>query len=168
MAAPSPAAARTPDVAATPAGAQAAAERRRRPELRVVTRRRRWPAVIVSILVVVMIGGMLGAAVFHTQLAQRQLEIDRLERAVADERERFDELRRDRAALRAPGRIAEDAVRLGMTRGDTSRFVEVDALALARQIAAGGAVESDPIRIIEDDDPLDQFRDVKSVSAGQP
>lgn len=142
---------------------------RRAPRLRVVDqRRRRWPAVFVGIAIFVVIGGMLGAAVFHTQLAQRQLDIDRLERSVDDARERFDELRRDRAVLRSPERIADEAERLGMVRGATSEFVSVDAAALARQIAAGGAAGSDAVRILDDADPLDQFRDVKAVSAGQP
>lgn len=140
----------------------------RRPELRVVRRRRRWPAAFVTLAVVIVIGGLLGAAVFHTQLAQRQLEIDRLEQGVDAARERFDELRRDRAALRSPGRIAVEAERLGMVRGDTSQFVQIEVEALARQIAAGGAVTDDPVKIIDATDPLEQFRDVKAVSAGQP
>jgi cell division protein FtsL len=146
-----------------------AAVRRRSPQLRVVaTRRRRWPAVFVGIAIFVVIGGMLGAAVFHTQLAQRQIEIDRLERSVDEARDRFDELRRDRAVLRSPERVAEEALRLGMVRGNTSRFVSIEAGALARQIAAGGAADTDTVRILDDTDPLDQFRDVKAVSAGQP
>ena len=119
-------------------------------------------------LATVLIVGMLGAAVFHTQLAERQLRIDRLERGVADERDRFDELRNERAALRSPQRIAEEAERLGMVRGDTATFVEIDAMALARQVAAAGVIDEQVQQLIEDDDPLQQFRDVKAVSAGQP
>lgn len=142
---------------------------KRAPRLSVVApRRRRWPAVFVGFAIFVVIGGMLGAAVFHTQLAQRQLEIDSLERSVDDARERFDELRRDRAVLRSPERVAEEAVRLGMVRGTTSEFVMIDSADLARQIAAGGAAATDTVRILDDADPLDQFRDVKAVSAGQP
>jgi hypothetical protein len=106
--------------------------------------------------------------VFHTQLAQRQLRIDVLENQVQAERERFDELRRDRAALRSPGRIATEAIELEMVRGETSRFIEVDPGALARQLAAAGVVDDNASRVIEESGPLDQFRDVKSVSAGQP
>lgn len=140
-----------------------------RPELSVVpTRRRRWPAVIGFVLISLMLVAMLGAAIFHTQLAQRQLRIDDLENEVQAERERFDELRRDRAVLRSPGRIASEAVRFEMVRGETSRFIEVDPAALARQLAAAGVVDDDASRVIEETGPLDQFRDVKSVSAGQP
>ncbi len=138
------------------------------PRLRVVPRRRRWPALVVGTIATVLLAGMLGAAVFHTQLAERQLRIDRLERGVAAERDRFDELRNERATLRSPQRIASEAERLGMVRGDTATFVEIDPMALARQIAAAGVVDEQVARLIEDDDPLQQFRDVKSVSAGQP
>lgn len=149
-------------------GAQRAAATSRRPALRVVRRRRRWPVVFGAIALVVVIAGMLGAAVFHTQLAQRQLEIDRLERGVDAERERFDELRRDRAALRSPQRIADEADRLGMVRGETSEFIQIEVADLARQLAAAGVVDDGGHTIIDTDDPLQQFRDVKAVSAGQP
>ncbi len=64
-----------------------------KPALSVVPRRRRWPAVIAAIVWSLVVLGLLGAAVFHTQLAERQLRLDRLDRQVAVERERFDELR---------------------------------------------------------------------------
>ena len=43
-------------------------------------------------------------------------KIDQLERQVQEERARFDELRRDRAVLRSPQRIADEAAALGMVR----------------------------------------------------
>ena len=139
-----------------------------RPRLRVVRRRRRWPALVVGTLATVLLAGMLGAAVFHTQLAERQLRIDRLEQGVAAARDRFAELRNARAALRSPQRVASEAERLGMVRGDTATFVEIDPIALARQLAASGVIAVETDHLIEDDDPLQQFRDVKAVSAGQP
>ena len=124
-----------------------------------------WPAA--SCFVAVM-AAMLGAAVFHTQLAERQLEIDQLERQVQEERARFDELRRDRAVLRSPQRIADEAGALGMVPGETSRFIQVDPMQLAMQLAAAGVTSDDTSRVIVETGPLDQFRDVKSVSVGQP
>ncbi|WP_420450454.1 hypothetical protein [Ilumatobacter sp.] len=139
-----------------------------RPDLRIVGRRRRWPAVVGGFALTLVMVAMLGAAVFHTQLAERQLTIDQLERDVRDERRRFDELRRDRAVLRSPQRIGVAALELGMVHGETSRFVEVDAARLATQIAAAGVADDDTRRIILDADPLDQFRDVKAVSVEAP
>lgn len=139
-----------------------------RPSLAVVQRRRRWPAVILAATCVLVFGGLLGAAVFHTQLAERQLRIDRLERSVTVERERFADLRHERAELRSPAYLDTVADELAMTRGQTSRFVHVTPAMLAQQIAAAGAVEDQPSKIVVEPDPLDQFRDVKSVSDGQP
>jgi hypothetical protein len=114
-----------------------------------------------------LLAGMLGAAVFHTQLAERQLRIDELERAVNVERERFDELRYLRAELRSPVQLSERSSGLGMERSTVTEFASVAPLQLARQLAAAGPVD-DAGRLIADSDPLDQFRDVKAVSAGQP
>ncbi len=145
-----------------------AARAEARPSLVVVERRRRWPALIAVALWTTVFLGLLGAAVFHTQLAGRQLRIDRLERSVAAERERFDELRYQRAELRSPVRLAAAAAELGMQRGDATEFVGIDPAALARQIAAAGVIDERAVRITIDTDPLDQFRAVKSVTGETP
>ena len=139
-----------------------------RPALSLVNTRPRWPAVAGGVILLAVMAAMLGAAVFHTQLAERQLEIDQLERSVDEERGRFDELRRDRAVLRSPQRIADEAEALGMVPGRTSRFVDIDPMQLAIQLAAAGVTDDDTQRVIVETGPLDQFRDVKSVSVGQP
>jgi hypothetical protein len=144
------------------------AGRSRRPDLVVLQRRRRWPAVFAVFAWALMFAALLGAAVFHTQLAERQLRIDRLERAVATQRELFDELRYERAELRSPVRLAAAAAAMGMQRGDVSDFVEITPEQLARQLAAAGTIDDRAVRIIIDTDPLDQFRDVKAVTAGRP
>jgi hypothetical protein len=139
-----------------------------RPELKVVDRRRRWPAVVVGLVSMLLLAAMLGAAVFHTQLAQRQLRIDDLGERVQEERARFDELRLERAGLRSPQRLAIEASRLGMSLAPQSEYLAVDGWAFARQLAAAGPVREGIGRIIVQDGPLDQFRDVKSVAVGQP
>jgi hypothetical protein len=139
-----------------------------RPELAVVEGRRRWPAFLAAVAWTVVFLGLLGAAVFHTQLAGRQLRIDRLERSVAAERERFDELRYERAELRSPVRLASAAGALGMQRGDATEFIEVSPQLLAAQIAAAGVIDDRAVQITIDSDPLDQFRAVKSVTERLP
>lgn len=140
----------------------------KRPDLAVVPRRRRWPALLAGLAWSLVFLGLLGAAVFHTQLAERQLELDRIERQVAIERERFDELRYERAELRSPVRLAAAASELGMRRGRASTFVSVTPEAVARQLAAAGPIGDNPVRIVIHNDPLDQFRSVKGVTDGQP
>lgn len=137
------------------------------PALEVLQRRRRWPAVIAGLAWALVFFGLMGAAVFHTQLAERQLRLDGLDRKVAVERERFDELRYQRAELRSPVRLASAASELGMHRGDASTFVSVAAEAVARQLAAAGPIGDEAVRIVMHLDPLDQFRAVKSVTGGQ-
>jgi len=144
------------------------AEPETRPSLVVVEHRRRWPAVIAGSVWVIIVVGLLGAAVFHTQLAGRQLRIDRLDRAVAAERERFDELRYQRAELRSPVRLAEAALALGMHRGEVSTYVSVAPEALARQLAVAGPIDDQVVQIVIHTDPLDQFRAVKEVTEATP
>ncbi|MFT4864678.1 MAG: hypothetical protein ACI8RE_000861 [Ilumatobacter sp.] len=145
------------------------AEQSKKPALTLAASRgRRWPAVLGGFALLVVLAGMLGAAVFHTQLAERQLKIGKLERSVNDERERFDELRYRRAELRSPVRLAGAAGDLGMVRGEASTFVELDNWATARQLAVSGVIDEASRQLIIDTDPLEQFSDVKRVSAGQP
>jgi hypothetical protein len=139
-----------------------------KPALTVVPRRRRWPAVIAGIAWSLVVLGLFGAAVFHTQLAERQLSLDRLDRQVAVERERFDELRYERAELRSPVRLAAAAAALGMRRGRATTFVSVAPDAVARQLAAAGPIGADAVQIVIHTDPLDQFRAVKSVTEATP
>lgn len=139
-----------------------------RPSLTVVPRRRRWPALVGALAWTIVFLGLLGAAVFHTQLAERQLRLDRLDRQVSAERERFDELRYERAELRSPFRLADAASALGMYRGEASTFTAVTPEAVARQLAAAGPIGDNAVRIVIQTDPLDQFRAVKSVTEGEP
>jgi hypothetical protein len=139
-----------------------------RPALTVVPRRRRWPALVAGLAWSLVFLGLLGAAVFHTQLAERQLRLDRLDRQVAAERERFDELRYERAELRSPVRLAAVASDLGMQRGTVTTFVSVTPEAVARQLAVAGPIGDNAVRIVIHTDPLDQFRAVKSVTEATP
>lgn len=139
-----------------------------RPALELIQNQRRWPAMLIGAVLAVVFGALLGIAVFHTQLAGRQLEIDRLEQAVNVERERFDDLRHDRAVLRSPARLDEAAESLMMVRGASSKFIRITPDELAVQLAAAGVLHDDPVEIIVAFEPLEQFRDVKAVSAGQP
>ena len=84
---------------------------------------------------------MLGTVVLHTRLAERQGEIDRLEAAVTDARERFDVLRQQRAELRSPTRLAIEARDLGMVPTPRTEFLPVDPQTLAEVLAAAGIVD---------------------------
>ena len=114
---------------------------------------------------------MMLAIGLHTRIAERQLEIDELERGVRSAQEEFDVLRSQRAELRSPTRISADALELGMVVGSESEFVAVDPMTLAITIARTGQVPVDDQILVGSDqqlEPLDQFRLVKQVSAEAP
>lgn len=139
-------------------------------ELSVVPARRRvaWFAVTLTVLVSAV---MMAAVGLHTRIAERQLEIDELERGVRSAQEDFDVLRSQRAEFRSPTRISAAALELGMVVGSESEFVAVDPMTLAITIARTGQLPVDDQIIVGSDqqlEPLDQFRLVKEVSAEAP
>ncbi|MDW3212774.1 MAG: hypothetical protein R8G01_02175 [Ilumatobacteraceae bacterium] len=142
----------------------------KKPALSVVPARRRvaWFAVTLTVLVSAV---MMAAVGLHTRIAERQLEIDELERGVRSAQEDFDVLRSQRAELRSPTRISAKASELGMVVGSESEFVAVDPMTLAITIARTGQVPVDDQILVGSDqqlEPLDQFRLVKEVSAEAP
>jgi hypothetical protein len=146
-------------------GAEAAA-----PLTVVVPGRRRVAWFMVSLTV--LVGGvMIGAVLLHTRLAERQLQIDALERSVRDEQEQFDVLRAQRAELRSPTRLAAEATGLGMVPGTETEFIAVDPMVLAITIARTGEVPVGADTELGSNSrmrPLDQFRLVKNVSSEAP
>ena len=102
----------------------------RKPRLRVVdtaararTRRVRLVAWVVGALVVV---ALLAAVAFHVQLAQGQLELDRLERQTTAAREQYQQLRLQYAQQSSPAAITDRATALGMVpAGDVPTYLTV-------------------------------------------
>jgi hypothetical protein len=156
------------DRTAAPRGTRTAAvaAESARPALRLVAGRHR-AARFVMVLAGLVCMVMAGAAVLHTRLAERQLEIDRLERSVVVAQERFDELRAQRAELRSPTRLATESDRLGLQPATGTEFVMIDPATVARVVAAGGRTSAPTAAAIAVE-PLDQFRLVKRVAGGAP
>jgi hypothetical protein len=126
-----PAARRTPTTSrvARPAALRAPSSTRR-PRLRVVdnaaraqNRRVRLVAWLLGALVVV---ALFAAVAFHVQLAQGQLELDRLERQTAAAREQYQQLRLQYAQQSSPAAVVYRATALGMVRaGDVPTYLTV-------------------------------------------
>lgn len=126
-----PAARRTPTTSrgARPATLRAPSSKRR-PRLRVVdnaarvqNRRVRRVAWLLGALVVV---ALFAAVVFHVQLAQGQLELDRLERQTVAAREQYQQLRLQYAQQSSPAAVVHRATALGMVRaGDVPTYLTV-------------------------------------------
>jgi hypothetical protein len=118
------------------------------------------------VLVGVVVALMLAAVVLHTRLAERQVEIDKVESAVSEARARFDVLRQQRAELRAPNRLAAAGAEEGMLTSPAADFLSVDPLTVASILAASGPVMEGEGSISDGFEPLDQVRRVKAAAAG--
>jgi hypothetical protein len=153
---------RTDSTPRTPTRARGTSASTARPELRIVPRRRAAfnAAVVLAVLIV---GLMLAAVVLHTRLTERQLQIDRTEQEVTEARERFDVLRRQRAELRAPSRLALAGRDMGMIVAPTTEFAATDGRTLAEAIAAAGTVD-ELTEAVDPADPLEQISRVKAAT----
>ncbi|MEO7398445.1 MAG: hypothetical protein ABIW84_07775 [Ilumatobacteraceae bacterium] len=133
--------------------------------LRVVPPRRRVVAVAV-VSCAVLFALLLGAVAFQTQLAQNQLALDTTERAVREASARYDILRRQRAQLRSPNRLAVEAARLGMTPAATGELMTIEPAVVAAVAAAASGLPED----VADDQgtSLEQFGAIKALTGDAP
>jgi cell division protein FtsL len=134
------------------------------PTLALVPRRRNAArmAVLLSALVV---SAMLASAAFQTRVAQSQLELDRIDRDLSSSRENYDSLRRERAELRSPARLAEVAEATGMVSTDEVTYMDIDPATYAAVQQATGLLDDSGTG---DAELLEQFRDVKAATDGTP
>jgi len=135
------------------------------PHLSVVPRRRRAVGIIVACCFV-LFALLLGAVAFQTRLAQNQLALDKTEKEVRDARTRYDILRRQRAQLLAPERLAIEAGRLGMAPAKSQEFMTVSPTAEADVMASASGLPRDVTTDHETE--LDQYGHVKAVAGKTP
>lgn len=134
-----------------------------RPQLTVVPRRRR-AARLVAFAAFFASSLMLGAAAFQTQLARRQVELDRVDRQIRAARNDFNDLRSQRAELRSPERLATSGSSLGMRAATKTEFVEIAPEVIAEvQQSAGGVFDPGTEAI---DPVFEEFKVVKSIAGG--
>lgn len=137
-----------------------------RPQLHVVPRRRRRAVGAMVLMCAVLFSLLLGATAFQTQIARNQLDLDRADRGVQVARERYENLRRARAELRSPIRLATLAAELGMVPAENGAFMSIDGSVSARVVAVAG----DLPKAVSDvaTDPFDQFAQIKAASGEAP
>lgn len=114
-----------------------------RPDLRLVesTRATKYSKVT---LVLIAIAAVLGSVVvFQTVIAEQQLRLDKVSADVRLARFHYDELRQQRAELRAPDYLREQAMLLGMSQGLSASFEEIPADVVASVIAATGKMDKE-------------------------
>ena len=138
-----------------------------RRQLRLVNRPRM--AINAALMLVgVIVSLMLATVVLHTRLAERQLDIDRLETSVTEARARFDVLRQQRAELRSPTRLAAASVEMGMAAAPPAEFLPVDPFTVAEVLVASGPADEDGLGSLDGAfEPLDQVRRVKAAAAAE-
>jgi len=79
--------------------------------------------------------------VFQTVIAEQQLRLDKITTDVRLARFHYDELRQQRAELRAPDYLREQAMLLGMSQGLSAKFEEIPADVVASVMAATGEMD---------------------------
>lgn len=135
----------------------------RRPTLTVVPRRRAARSIIgVWVLAVLLMGG---AAAFQTQLARRQVTLDILDSQIRAAHDTYDVLRRERAELRSPGRLVEQAALLGMRPADRTEFISIAPEVIAEVQRSGVPGGSGPGGLVEE---FADFAAVKSQAGRAP
>lgn len=121
-------------------------------------------AAHVAVVMSLFLGlAMLGAAAFQTRLAQRQVELDQLDTDISSAREQYESLRRERAELRSPERLAQVAAANGMVPARGSEFLEIAVD--VRSLVAASTGDIDPVHLGAAGNTLDDFRDVKATTA---
>lgn len=135
------------------------------PQLALVPRRRRTARLIAAVCTPVF-ALMLGAAAFQTQLASRQVRLDTIDREIRAAYDQYDTMRRERAELRSPGRLAVEAAAIGMVPATQTQFVALDPDVIATVQRAGVATDtSDSTGLGEE---FQQYADVKAQSGSAP
>ncbi|MCU1501994.1 MAG: hypothetical protein JWM12_1348 [Ilumatobacteraceae bacterium] len=135
------------------------------PPLKVVVPLRRRTARLVAIGFAVVFVLMIGAAAFQTQLAQRQVKLDKVDRAIRDATDDYNRLRRERAELQSPERLVTEATKLGMQPAESTAFVSIDPEMVAEvQRSSGGVFDANASTV----SPLDEFIRVKAIAGTSP
>lgn len=142
-----------------------APKERERPRLVVVAPRRRTAAMVGG-MAVLLFALMVSALAFQTQVARTQLRLDTLDREIRQAHERYDVLRRERAELRSPGRLAQAAMALDMVPATQTEFVSLDADVIATVQRTG--VDSGDVGISDIEQEFRDYASVKAQAGGKP
>ena len=114
-----------------------------RPQLFVVqpVKTRGYSLPTLTIIVVTTV--LILVVMFQTVIAEQQLRLDKVTTDVRLARFHYDELRQQRAELRAPDYLREQAMILSMSQGVSAQFTEIPADVVASVLAATGAMDKE-------------------------
>ncbi|MBM3805707.1 MAG: hypothetical protein FJW19_03555 [Actinobacteria bacterium] len=138
---PAPVRRRRPSGAPVSSRERADTSRQTRPNLRLVPtiQPRTYSRATLIIFVITALCTLV--VIFQTVIAEQQLRLDKVSTDVRLARIHYDELRQQRAELRAPEYLREQAMRLSMSQGVTGQFAEIPADVVASVLAATGSMD---------------------------
>ncbi len=112
-----------------------------KPQLRVVqpVTRSKFSKVTLVIVTLASLFGLI--VIFQTVIAEQQLRLDRVSTDVRLARQHYNELRQQRAELRAPDYLRAQAIMLGMWPGSGAKFEEIPAEVVTMVLASTGEMD---------------------------
>ena len=124
-----------------------------KPQLRVVqpVTRSKFSKVTLVIVTLASLFGFI--VIFQTVIAEQQLRLDKVSSDVRLARQHYNELRQQRAELRAPDYLRAQAIMLGMWPGSGAKFEEIPAEVVTMVLASTGEMD-DSIALPRNSDEL--------------
>ena len=130
-----------PQQVARPVARQATRRKTNPPELRVVRPVTKSKFSKATTLIVVLTSVLAFIVIFQTVIAEQQLRLDRVSTDVRLARQHYNELRQQRAELRAPDYLRAQAIILGMWPGSGAKFEDVPAEVVTMVLASTGEMD---------------------------
>ncbi len=124
-----------------PVARQATRRKANPPELRVVRPITKSKFSKATTLIVVLTSVLAFIVIFQTVIAEQQLRLDRVSTDVRLARQHYNELRQQRAELRAPDYLRAQAIILGMWPGSGAKFEDVPAEVVTMVLASTGEMD---------------------------
>ena len=136
-----------------PVNRQSRSRNNSKPQLRVVqpVTRSKFSKVTLVIVTLASLFGFI--IIFQTVIAEQQLRLDRVSTDVRLARQHYNELRQQRAELRAPDYLRAQAIMLGMWPGSGAKFEEIPAEVVTMVLASTGEMD-DSIALPRNSDEL--------------
>ena len=136
-----------------PVARQSRSRNNSKPQLRVVqpVTRSKFSKVTLVIVTLASLFGFI--VIFQTVIAEQQLRLDRVSTDVRLARQHYNELRQQRAELRAPAYLRAQAIMLGMWPGSGAKFEEIPAEVVTMVLASTGEMD-DSIALPRNSDEL--------------
>ena len=136
-----------------PVARQSRSRNNSKPQLRVVqpVTRSKFSKVTLVIVTLASLFGFI--VIFQTVIAEQQLRLDRVSTDVRLARQHYNELRQQRAELRAPDYLRAQAIMVGMWPGSGAKFEEIPAEVVTMVLASTGEMD-DSIALPRNSDEL--------------